>query len=317
MEYSFNNYDIKQNTNTDTNDDSSQKQKNEDEDENEYVSEITTVFNSIVKHVDVDDYLPSKYPNIIPNLSLNIRKFASHRWNDCRFIYSSLKSEYQVKIVPIAHWGIKDILLIGACPVPRRTTQYPTSNNTFIKNQTRSMLTTIIKEHKVTVFMSLMAECDDENGDENSIFRPYSKLDLPEIDPSVKFFKLGIKDCNITDDNSILDFAKQVVKFLCQGEKVYLHCWGGHGRAGTVYCLVLQILYGMTASDALDYCQCIHDCRESFITVSSPQTLSQATQVIRMEARIKSELEAKTLDELENRIKAESYAETLDELEAE
>ena len=287
-------------------------QKNQEK--NEGMSEITTVFNSIVK--DVDDYLPSKYSNI-PNLSLNIRKFTSHRWNDCRFIYSSLKTEYQVKNAPIAHWGINDVLIIGACPVPRRTTLYPTNNKTFIKNKTRSNLTTLIKEHKVTVFMSLMAECDDENGNENSTFRPYSKLDLPEIDPTVKFFKLGIKDCNITDDNSVLDFAKQVVNLLCQGEKVYLHCWGGHGRAGTVYCLVLQILYGITASDALNYCQCIHDCRESFVDVSSPQTLLQATQVKRMEARIKVESQAIIKVESQAIIKAESEPSNNVELVAE
>jgi hypothetical protein len=218
----------------------------------------------------------------IPNLSVNVRKFASQHWNDCQFVYSSLKHEYQVKNVPIAHWGIKDVLIIGACPVPRKVTQYPVSNKIFVQDQTRAMLSRLIKEHKVTAFMSLMAECDDENGNESSIYRPYSKLDLPVIDPTVKFFKLGIKDCNVTDDNSVLGFARLVVELLKLGEKIYLHCWGGHGRAGTVYCLVLHLIYGMTADDALDHCQRIHDCRESFITVGSPQTLIQANQVRRI-----------------------------------
>ena len=52
----------------------------------------------------------------VPHLSLNVYKFASHAWNDCTFVSAAGKAEYQVKNVPIAHYGIKDVLIIGACP---------------------------------------------------------------------------------------------------------------------------------------------------------------------------------------------------------
>jgi hypothetical protein len=224
--------------------------------------------------------LPSR-TDTIPNLNLNIIKYAKQRWNQCQFIYSASKKEYQVKDVSIAHYGgIKDRLIIGACPVPRKITMYPMSNKGFVRDQTRTVLSRLINDHKVTRIMSLMAECD-EDGDENSLFRPYAKLDLPIIDPSktVQFDKLGIRDCNVTNNIDILKFAIKIVKLLEAGEKVYLHCWGGHGRAGTVFCLVLHLIYGMNAKNALDFCQRVHDSRESFIIVASPQTLTQADQV--------------------------------------
>jgi hypothetical protein len=258
----------------------------------------------------------SKYSNI-PSLDLEINDFADQKWFNPKFIQSSKKIKYQVKNAPNAHWGIHNALIVGACPVPAKTEQYPFSNAKFLETHTRRDLEILIKEHGVTAFMSLMDECD-ENGNEKSKFRPYSKLDLPVIDPNVKFFKLPIKDCKTTDDSSLLEFAKLAVQLLQSGDKIYLHCWGGHGRAGTVYCLILQLVYNMTANDALDYCQRIHDCRKSYITVGSPQTLEQATQVRRLEEIIQAQAEedARARAEEDARTRAEEDARTRAEEDA-
>ena len=61
-------------------------------------------------------------------------------------------------------------------------------------------------------------------------------------------------------------------------EIVYLHCWGGHGRAGTVVCLLLHWLYELDASSALFRCQFLHDLRRIPIVVGSPQTQTQRDQ---------------------------------------
>ena len=39
------------------------------------------------------------------------------------------------------------------------------------------------------------------------------------------------------------------------GEVIYLHCWGGHGRAGTVGSIVLGLLYGLNGNQAMKYIQ--------------------------------------------------------------
>ena len=230
--------------------------------------------------------LTSRYPGI-PDLDMTLyhsmRTATGHRgWNFSTAVRDPRKTHYQVSGVSIAHWSISDHLIVGACPVPDKTTQYPFSNTKYLERETRSLLTILTRDHHITTYMSLMAECDDENGTSSSPFRSYSKLDLPTINPTAKFFKLGIKDCNVTKDEDILTFVDQAIHLLQSGERVYLHCWGGHGRAGTVNCLILCRVYGMSASDALDYCQFIHDCRASHIDVASPQTLVQATQVRRI-----------------------------------
>ena len=65
---------------------------------------------------------------------------------------------------------------------------------------------------------------------------------------------------------------------------IYLHCWGGHGRAGTITCLLLHWLYGLNALDAMARCQFVHDLRRVPIVVGSPQTQTQRDQVCRVVA---------------------------------
>jgi alanine transaminase len=52
-----------------------------------------------------------------------------------------------------------------------------------------------------------------------------------------------------------VEAAEAVVADLCArltaGERVYLHCWGGRGRAGTVGACVLGRLYGVSVDEAL------------------------------------------------------------------
>jgi len=229
--------------------------------------------------------LTSRYPGI-PDLDMTLyhsMRFATgHRgWNYSTAVRDPRKTHYQVPGVSIAHWSIPNHLIVGACPVPQKNTPFPYSNNKYLETQTRTALTTLTRDHRITAYMSLMAECD-ENGTTSSPYRPYSKLDLPVVNPHAQFYKLDIKDCNVTKDEDLLAFVDQAIHLLQSGERVYLHCWGGHGRAGTVNCLILCRVYGMSASDTLDYCQFIHDCRASHIDVASPQTLVQATQVRRI-----------------------------------
>lgn len=42
---------------------------------------------------------------------------------------------------------------------------------------------------------------------------------------------------------------------LRAGEVIYLHCWGGRGRAGTVGATLLHQLFGLDAEEALERVQ--------------------------------------------------------------
>ena len=39
------------------------------------------------------------------------------------------------------------------------------------------------------------------------------------------------------------------------GERLYIHCWGGHGRTGTLVATMLARLYSLSCSSALRYTQ--------------------------------------------------------------
>ncbi|CAN0217928.1 unnamed protein product [Ectocarpus fasciculatus] len=67
---------------------------------------------------------------------------------------------------------------------------------------------------------------------------------------------------------------------------MYLHCWGGHGRTGTVVCIMLHLMYGLSADEAMERCQHVHDVRRIPISVGSPQTEAQRQQVRRVIGRV-------------------------------
>lgn len=69
---------------------------------------------------------------------------------------------------------------------------------------------------------------------------------------------------------------------LDKGEKLYVHCWGGHGRSGSVGSIVMGLLYNLKPSEAMDRIQYTHDLRNCSLGVPSPQTTEQRLQVARV-----------------------------------
>merc|ERR1719409_2253483 len=102
------------------------------------------------------------------------------------------------------------------------------------------------------------------------------------ITPELKFVHFPIEDCSVGDDDAVLELAEQLVEHLLHGETLYVHCWGGHGRTGTLICIMLHMMYEMEAIDAMRRCQFVHDLRRVPIQVGSPQTQAQRNQVCRV-----------------------------------
>lgn len=65
-------------------------------------------------------------------------------------------------------------------------------------------------------------------------------------DNRLQFEHCPIVDCGVTDDFKVLDLAYKLVKDISVGEIIYLHCWGGHGRTGTIVCIMLHLMYGVS-----------------------------------------------------------------------
>lgn len=97
--------------------------------------------------------------------------------------------------------------------------------------------------------------------------------------PKLDFLHLPIVDGSVTTDEAMIRLRDDCCHRLMCGEKLYVHCWGGHGRTGTLVCLILGKLYGLRATTALYLCQAYHDVRRYPQNVRSPQTAIQRVQV--------------------------------------
>ena len=95
----------------------------------------------------------------------------------------------------------------------------------------------------------------------------------------IDFLQLPIEDGGVATDHAMHRLAEDCCQRILNGERLYIHCWGGHGRTGTLVSILLGRLYGMDARAALRYCQKCHDSRRYPQDTMSPQTPAQRAQV--------------------------------------
>eukprot|EP01038_Epipyxis_sp_PR26KG_P009490 gene9490-12785_t len=190
---------------------------------------------------------------------------------------------------PESNWVIPGVLLVGA---------YPASQDDV---ETFELITAILKLG-IRKFVCLQLEYQmgvAENLWRNGqALRPYfedvkkiirNKAIIPEFkncdiadEQDISFDHCPIEDCGITVDGRVLELCKKLVREISEGEIMYIHCWGGHGRTGTVVSIMLHLMYGLTAIEAMRRCQVVHDLRHCPVEVGSPQTQTQRDQVIRI-----------------------------------
>lgn len=83
----------------------------------------------------------------------------------------------------------------------------------------------------VRVFLSLMEA--DETNHEGKHFNPYEREVLAQ-DPDAKCVRFPIVDCNIPTRATMTEILDAIDSYHENGQAVYVHCWGGVGRTGTV-----------------------------------------------------------------------------------
>jgi hypothetical protein len=76
-----------------------------------------------------------------------------------------------------------------------------------------SYLLTILYRPYIHDAFELMKQNDRKPG---SKMAPSSKLD---------FVHFPIQDCNVVEDDSVLDLCKSLCERVAKGEIIYLHCW--------------------------------------------------------------------------------------------
>ncbi len=101
--------------------------------------------------------------------------------------------------------------------------------------------------------------------------QPYEPL-LPVPAPYRRF---PIPDMRIPSDELMVQILDTIDAAIADGQTVYVHCWGGVGRTGTVIgCWLVR--HGMTGEAALDEVVRLRDGRQD-----APQTGQQADMVRR------------------------------------
>jgi protein-tyrosine phosphatase len=134
-------------------------------------------------------------------------------------------------------------------------------------------------------YLDLGIDCFVDLTTEADPLEPYEDLLLEEAEAremAVEYQRFPIRDMNIPerpeDMAAILDHIDQR---LADGRKVYVHCWGGVGRTGTVVGCYL-VRRGSTGEDALarleDLWSTVSLAKREYFP-RSPQTKKQETMV--------------------------------------
>jgi len=195
---------------------------------------------------------------------------------------------------PWSNYIIQGRVLAGAYPA------------TIRDEETHGILRALLKVG-VTTFVCLQAEYNNQVSDVSwkmgKTLRPYIKdaqrmiMDAKKARESnavgnddlkniyqtrLDLLHLPIVDGSVTSDDAISELANDCCQRILRGERLYIHCWGGHGRTGSLVALILSRLYGLSALDALHYTQKMHDVRVASQNTASPQSRAQILQVIRI-----------------------------------
>lgn len=99
----------------------------------------------------------------------------------------------------------------------------------------------------------------------------------------LEFWHCPIPDTHVTSDEMLERAVATIVEKLQQGRTLYVHCWGGHGRTGTVIVALLVKVYGLTSDMAAEFFLKVHVQRVNSRGGHWPHGREQSAQVKRIE----------------------------------
>jgi ADP-ribosylglycohydrolase/protein-tyrosine phosphatase len=110
-------------------------------------------------------------------------------------------------------------------------------------------------------------------------FSPYQKA-LQFVSSNLKIHHLPIRDMDIPEDLILQKILDTIERDISSGKRVYVHCWGGHGRTGTVIGAWL-VKEGMSSKEALEQIKA-QRLLTLFGDAPSPQTPEQIDVIKRL-----------------------------------
>ena len=206
-----------------------------------------------------------------------------------RKITSKLSSKNQIENYPEGNWFIPNIAAFGACPYISHNVEWTMKN-----------LKTLCSSFGLIVCLQKEYPKCSEYSEYPKLFDPYiemipyyEQLIIDKIAKDPVAFDLDhdwtppdfkicrIPDCGVVNDSIIGELAELCICYIKRNIPIYIHCWGGHGRAGTLAGIILAKMYKWKDSDILKYLQTVHDYRPLHIPCKCPQKSVQVEQIKR------------------------------------
>lgn len=77
---------------------------------------------------------------------------------------------------------------------------------------------------------------DDERDHDGSLFSDYAPVlkRIADSGPPIECYRMPIRDLDVPTPNFMVHILNRIDDALEKGKPVYVHCWGGRGRTGTV-----------------------------------------------------------------------------------
>lgn len=224
--------------------------------------------------------------------------------SDDLFIPSCYEKPGNGSVRGFSNWVVPRRLMVGQYPGPS-----PEPDGPPLK-ACQSHLELLVKEYNVRTFCSLQSEIPaqtdvDEWPVEGVFLEPYLRKDFPHPfvpyfpmvqcisnkSNSPKFLHFPILDLSTPDSNSLLGLLETLLDEMMAERSIYLHCWGGRGRAGLTAACLLSLLYPEhDLNSILDWIQRGYDTRLGADQMSpglrrSPQTTAQRSFVSKFVAQ--------------------------------
>jgi protein-tyrosine phosphatase len=178
---------------------------------------------------------------------------------------------------PTSHWLIKGRVLVGSCP-GTHTYDPVTDEKQRCSRETVQSELSALQVAGVSQFFNFQQRMEEKH------CRPYYANQLERVwaghgdTPVVNRFPTV--DGGTWPQTELAKITDAVEQSLRGGHVIYLHCYGGHGRAGIVAAMTLNRVYGVGADDALAVVQRRHGARErSMDGHRSPACEKQVEQV--------------------------------------
>lgn len=208
----------------------------------------------------------------------------------------SFSSSYQRPIGPrgFCNWLVPGRIMIG---------QYPGPEDFVVQNdESKNHIDKMVQDANIRVFCCLQDEIPPQDDlttwtffdgkyainskfrDQGRYLHHYGTLAKNALNSSseeITFLHTAITDLSTPDSSSLISLLSQILDELQRHQSIYIHCWRGRGRAGTVGAILLGLLYPeLESADCLDWVQRAYDTRDGAKTMpvalqKSPQTREQ------------------------------------------